>query len=183
MTATMTARSLEWIKSGQVQRRVQLRVELTDGPRSAVSKIFTLEFGSDVFPWAPRGWLNTICGKSTRPPGRWATRIGYDIPLVIFLDLNVPLTPELPIDQKPWFDDLNRVFDLTEKKTGDDELTDWPLVIASNSGQHFDFQGGSRSLPELGCIRSKNARNPFPRALAQELLEAVRRYGIVPEEA
>jgi hypothetical protein len=54
----------------------------------------------------------------------------------VFIDLNLPLTPGIPTEQKPWFKDLKEIFDRIE--AGSPEQQDaFTGVVFTNFGWHY----------------------------------------------
>jgi hypothetical protein len=54
------------------------------------------------------------------------------LPFFVFVDLNLPLTPGIPTEQKPWFKDLKEIFDRIE---------------AGSPGQKDNFLYGGPNVP------------------------------------
>lgn len=102
-----------------------------------------------------------------------------DKPFIIFIDINTPLTPDIPIEQKPWFKDIREMMDRysapakekPEKYTG---------LFFTNFSPHYNAENDSVPNEYLAVI-PQYATYPMPNPIfGNILLKAVQNYGFVP---
>lgn len=105
-----------------------------------------------------------------------------DIPFLIFIDLNLPLAPELPPFQKKWFPELRALVEKHGPPTPDkpDKVT--ALFITNFSWHYYGKQAGVQKTESLMVV-PKYSVNPISNfALLQLLFTAVEQYGSVPHD-
>jgi hypothetical protein len=98
----------------------------------------------------------------------------------VFIDLNLPLTPGIPTEQKPWFKDLKEIFDRIE--AGSPEQQDaFTGVVFTNFGWHYSRVKG---VPggEYVIVTSHEPTFPVSPKTWQLLRRALDEYGFVPDE-
>ena len=106
------------------------------------------------------------------------------LPLLIFLDVNLPLTPEVELGSKPWVKDAMAAADNLDRRSPDPTSgkAKYSLLVFTNFGFHFGAVGGVVAPVELGMVRPPPPRHEIPDAVFNEILLSARGYGRVPEE-
>jgi hypothetical protein len=102
------------------------------------------------------------------------------MPFFVFIDLNLPLTPGIPTELKPWFKDLKDIFDRIEAKSAaaQDGFTG---VVFTNFGWHYS-RGKGAPGGEYVIVTSFNPRYPVTPETWQLLRRALDEYGFIPDE-
>ena len=106
------------------------------------------------------------------------------LPLVIFIDVNMPPMPTVQPNRKPWADDLSAAVDELERKRDAAMAPDpYALICATNIGFHFDTTTGVVAPTEFGFISARRPAIPLqdPR-LPRRVMDAVTAYGRIPSE-
>ncbi len=101
-----------------------------------------------------------------------------DRPFMIFVDLNVPLIPGTPVQERAWFRDVWEFMQSLGAPTADrrDEFT---AIVLTNFSYHFDGAkpgGGGEHL----CVVSKYPRRQLPEELMGRIMAVVAAYGQIP---
>ena len=102
-----------------------------------------------------------------------------NIPFIIFIDLNSPQTPGIPIQDKPWLKDIKKMIDkapLFDKNNPD------PCAAIVFTNYSYHYQTESEALPGehllIWPIHSKYpVKNPD---FIEHLEKALSNYGIIP---
>lgn len=102
-----------------------------------------------------------------------------DKPFVIFIDINAPLTPETPMEQKQWFKDIQKMMGTYPEPTS--EIPEgYTGIFFTNFSPHYDAEDKSAPNEHLAVI-PLYATYPMPNPVFGEmLLSAIRNYGFVP---
>lgn len=104
------------------------------------------------------------------------------IPFLVFIDLNFPITPELPPFQKKWFPELRALVEKHGKPTPENPDKITALFITNFSWHYYGKQSGMQKSESL-IVVPKYAINPVSNfGLLQLLYEATNQYGIVPHD-
>ena len=101
-----------------------------------------------------------------------------EMPFVVFIDVNLPLSPEVPINQKDWVREAMQAFDYREQEERTDPDT---ALILTNFGWYFTRE------PKLAPGEFMVARRENPQyGIAEEtwtlLARALSEYGLVIDE-
>lgn len=109
--------------------------------------------------------------KDQRPP---------NVPFFIFLDMNLPPTPDVPIDGKPWFADLKRTMGScgTPSRASPDPFT---AVFATNLSNHYVTKNGAISGEWTGVVSKFPEIEITPSAMGA-LMTSVDTYYRIPSE-
>ena len=101
-----------------------------------------------------------------------------DCPFLIFIDVNLPLTPEVPLMEKEWVKEAMKAFEYREQEECENRDTG---LILTNFGWHFSREEGS---PPGEHCQSRMAAPKFPvRDATWEILgRALSEYGRVADE-
>lgn len=107
-----------------------------------------------------------------------------ELPLLIFLDVNLPPTPEVAPESKPWVKDAMAAADNLDRRTLDatSGKAKYSFLVFTNFGFHFGPVDGDVAPIELGMVRPPSPRHEIPNDVANEILLSARGYGQVPEE-
>lgn len=100
-------------------------------------------------------------------------------PFAIFIDVNAPLTPTIPIPEKPWIKDIKRMLDgYPAASNNPDEYT---FLFFTNFSPHYD--GADKSSPNeyLAVIPLFTAYPMESPIFGERLLKAVQNYGFIPD--
>jgi hypothetical protein len=101
-----------------------------------------------------------------------------DCPFLIFIDVNLPLTPDVPPLEKPWIVEAMRVFDHREQESLQNRDT---ALILTNFGWHFSREE-SAPAGENFWARVEHPRYPLRPATLELLGRAISEYGKVVDE-
>jgi hypothetical protein len=103
------------------------------------------------------------------------------LPLIVFIDANVPPLPTTPLQDRPWLRDINLVFDAL-KRISAEKPTPWTLVVATNIGSNFgDFDTPAPPY-EAALLWSDRPRHDLSKELREAILNAVHWYTRLPTE-
>ena len=102
------------------------------------------------------------------------------MPFLIFIDLNLPLTPGVPTRDKPWFNELKELFDQLESGTPD-QPEEFTGVIFTNFGWHYYREKGAPG-GEYVIVTSRNPCFPVGSETWALLKRALDEYGFIPDE-
>jgi len=105
-----------------------------------------------------------------------------DKPLAVFLDVNVPPTPELAPNAKPWVRDMNAVADSLDRRTRERGHDKYGLLVVTNFGFHFGSDTEHPPPKEYGLVLPGAPLRALPRHIVNAIHESVGRYGRIPEE-
>lgn len=101
-------------------------------------------------------------------------------PFIIFIDLNAPLTPNLPIGQKPWFNDIKNMLKTYPAPTKE-KPEEYTALFVTNFSPHYNAEEKSMPNEHLAII-PVHANYPMPNQVFEKmLLNAVKNYGFVPD--
>jgi len=103
------------------------------------------------------------------------------LPFFVFIDLNLPLTPRIPTERKPWFRDLKNIFDRIESQSARERPDDFTGIVFTNFGWHYSRE---KEAPggEYVIVTSRNPMFPVTQETWQLLRRALDEYGFVPDE-
>ena len=102
------------------------------------------------------------------------------MPFLIFIDLNLLLTPGVPTRDKPWFNELKELFDQLESGTPD-QPEEFTGVIFTNFGWHYYREKGAPG-GEYVIVTSRNPCFPVGSETWALLKRALDEYGFIPDE-
>ncbi len=101
-----------------------------------------------------------------------------DGPFLIFIDVNLPLTPDMPLMQKEWVKETLQAFDYREQEERENRDTG---LILTNFGWHFSREEGSP--PGENCqARVAHPKYPLRQQTWEILGRALAEYGRVVDE-
>ncbi len=102
-----------------------------------------------------------------------------DKPFVAFIDVNAPLTPKIPMGEKPWYRDIRDLLDPIPAPTSE-KPAEYTTLFFTNFSPHYN--GENQSDPnEYLTVVPKFASHPLPSAtFGDMLMRAVQNYGFVP---
>lgn len=102
------------------------------------------------------------------------------LPFFVFIDLNLPLTPGVPTEQKQWFKDLQDIFERLTTGTPDtpDDVTGY---IFTNFGWHYHRDGGAPA-GEYVVVTPFAPRFPVSAETWHLFRQALDEYGFIPDE-
>ena len=102
-----------------------------------------------------------------------------DKPFIIFIDINAPLTPNTPMEKKPWFGDIQNMLSLYPQPTKE-KPEEYTGLFFTNFSPHYNAENES-SPNEYLTVISMYANYPMPNPIfGNMLLSAVQNYGFVP---
>lgn len=102
-----------------------------------------------------------------------------DVPFAVFVDINSPITPDIPIDDKPWVKDVKK---LVNKKLNNVIPQKYPLNAAffTNFSYHYQTENEAEHGEAIGII-IPNPKFPPPNSEFFKYLQgALNHYGFVP---
>lgn len=103
------------------------------------------------------------------------------MPFVIFLDANLPPTPETPWEESPWLQDLKDMFDEFPEPTPE-QPDPHNMVIVTNYSFYFEGNGPSKMHPSLYFV-SLYPKYPLSHSAALTAVQqSVERYTAIPDE-
>lgn len=101
-------------------------------------------------------------------------------PFVIFVDLNVPREPGVPIDKRPWFQDVWT--DMQSLGTPTAEHPDeFSAIFLTNFSNHWSGTSLSAGAEYLHIV-SYRPRHPIAADLVGRLMAAVQNYSFIPRQ-
>ncbi len=102
-----------------------------------------------------------------------------DKPFVVFVDVNAPLTPTVPMQEKPWYKDIRNMLDPTPAPTPE-KPAEYTALFFTNFSPHYN--GENQSDPnEYLTVIPRYATYPLPNAVFGDMLiRSVQNYGFVP---
>lgn len=105
-----------------------------------------------------------------------------NIPYIIFIDLNLPSTPNVPLNKKPWFDDINKMLDKYGTPSAEN-LDPFNALFLTNFSYHYGGNEGIAPQGEFSVYLSQFPEFPLnePQVL-NEIWESLRRYSYIPKE-
>lgn len=102
-----------------------------------------------------------------------------DKPFIIFIDVNAPPTPSIPMEEKPWFKDIRNMLEKYPAPTPE-KREEYTGLIFTNFSPHYNKENESLPNEHLAVI-PRYAANPMPNPVFGEmLLKAIQNYGFVP---
>lgn len=101
-------------------------------------------------------------------------------PFIIFLDFNLPATPDIPWSESPWLEDIKEMLNDFPEPTPQSPDAHNAVVITNHS---YYYQGNelSKMQPVLYLL-SQHPRYPFSNNAWNDLFNSIERYSNVPDE-
>ena len=102
-----------------------------------------------------------------------------DVPFAVFIDVNSPITPDVPLDQKPWVREAKA---LVEKKLRGTAPQEYPLSAAffTNFSYHYQTENEALQPESVGFVIPHPKFTPPDDKFFTYLLGALTHYGFVP---
>lgn len=102
-----------------------------------------------------------------------------DVPFAVFVDLNSPLTPEIPVEEKPW---VKEVKHLMKSKLKNLREEDYPLNAAffTNFSYHYQTENESLQGESMGFVIPHPKFAPPSPEFFGYIEGALTHYGFVP---
>ncbi len=104
-----------------------------------------------------------------------------ELPFIIFLDANLPPTPEVPWEKSPWLHDIKRMFEsfpVPSRERPDPHN----MVVVTSYGHYYCGDGPSKMQPPL-YVYSEHPKYPQTHPAAwDELQSAIERYTRIPTD-
>lgn len=101
-----------------------------------------------------------------------------DLPFLIFIDVNLPLTPDVPPLEKNWIKEAMQMFEYRDAEGLQNYDT---ALILTNFGWHFSREEGSPSGENMWA-RAEHPRFPVRQETLDLLARAISEYGKVVDE-
>jgi len=102
-----------------------------------------------------------------------------DRPFVIFIDINAPLTPHVPMEKKKWFTDIQNMMNTYPAPTTETP-DEYAGLFFTNFSPHYNGESEAFPNEHLAIIPfHSNYAMPNP-AFGNMLMSAVQNYGFVP---
>jgi len=101
-----------------------------------------------------------------------------NLPFLVFIDLNSPLTPNLEMQNKPWFKDIREILDQYETPTLE-RPDSWTGLFLTNYSYHYQTEKEADSGERLAVL-PLFATHPLPFNFLGMLNRALSSYGNVP---
>lgn len=106
-----------------------------------------------------------------------------NLPYLIFIDLNIPPTPDIPIDQKHWIGDIK----LTLNKVSGTSSKEYPDVFnalfLTNFSYYYAGNTGEAPPGESLFVVPRFAKTPIHSVkVLEDIAISVDRYSVIPEE-
>jgi hypothetical protein len=103
------------------------------------------------------------------------------LPLVVFLDVNLPSARTADLNETRWMRDVNVAFDRMQT-TGADARTSWSALIATNFGLQFRDDSTAAPPVEMGMLWSSHPLVALPKSMMKPIADQVLAYGKIPAE-
>jgi hypothetical protein len=106
------------------------------------------------------------------------------LPLVIFIDVNVPPTPQTPPAEKLWVRDIGAAADDIERRADEKGEGDpFALIVATNFAFHFGDHQGLQAPVEFGVLPGRRPAVPIPdTTIVDRITWGVAHYARIPAE-
>jgi hypothetical protein len=101
-------------------------------------------------------------------------------PFFVFIDLNVPLIPGIPVNERAWYHDVWEFMQSMQAPTAD-RPDSWTAIFLTNFAYHW-FGSKPSSGGEYLYIASKYPRHPVPEDVMGRMVAGIASYGDVPGE-
>lgn len=102
------------------------------------------------------------------------------MPFVIFVDLNVPRDPGVPVEERPWFQDVWTDMQSLGNPTPE-KPDDFSAIFITNFSHHWSGSAISAGVEYLHIV-SHRACFPLPDDLVGRIMAAVQNYSFVPRQ-
>jgi uncharacterized protein YchJ len=157
----------------------------------AKHKISQIEFGIEAKSRHRKGVLNQggnisdngeLRGDVWRLFNKARLQKPKDIPFLIFIDMNLPPTPDVPFEEKIWMKDIIKMVNDYGPATIDNP-DPYNATIFTNYA--YFYTGNSEQTPsgEYSVCISKCPETPFSdNKTINDVIESVHKYGLIPEE-
>lgn len=105
-----------------------------------------------------------------------------NLPFLIFIDINLPLTPKVPFNEKPWVKDIQNV--LNELHIPSSENPDpYNAIIITNFSYHYEEIKEGSVKSEWGIIISQFPETSLPNTNILNIInDTLNRYDRIPRE-
>jgi len=100
-----------------------------------------------------------------------------DCPLLVFIELNLPPSPE-NVFEKPWFKELVSLIEAQDEENPDGHP--YNMVVFSNLPHHYGLEDQPDPAKDFIFVVSTKPRNPFRQSLLEQITVAAQQYGKVP---
>jgi len=166
--AGMSEKHCEFIATHRT-RRIQIGVEAKSRKRpGSVHEQGNFSQSEDA-----RGLENLVRqAKKQRPSG---------LPFLIFVDLNLPASPGVKVEERPWMRDAKIVIDRLGPVSAESP-DPFSALVLTNFSFHYGSADEVVPKPEWGCIVSKFPCLPLDQFVIDTLMETLDRYGAIPME-
>lgn len=104
-----------------------------------------------------------------------------DCPSMLFIDINLPLSPGIAPDERPWARDLEAAFAQLDK-FGSTSASVLNAIIVTNLSHHYHAAPSESLRAEWGVFLSPGGRTPLDSDTLQALLASLERCNNIPEE-
>ena len=105
-----------------------------------------------------------------------------EIPYIIFVDVNTPLTPGIDIEKKPWFLDIIRAIGKMDIPTHQKPDL-YSAIVVTNFAFHHEDPNTATAPPEFGLVVPQYSKHPLPNLeWINDLWNNVKQYASVPSE-
>jgi hypothetical protein len=107
-----------------------------------------------------------------------------NVPLAVFLDVNVPPSPGVQPAHWQWLRDVHQAAADLERaaRSHGDRGEPYSVLVSTNFGFHFEPEDGKASPPEGALLVPRSAATPLQRELVEVIGQSVAAYGRVPRE-
>lgn len=103
------------------------------------------------------------------------------LPLLVFLDLNLPPEPGVPAPEKSWVNDVKGMLDRIG--TPSPEKPDpFAAVFVTNFCQHYGWPDGKSYRGEWAMLLPQYSQHPIPRPVLNMICQTAGRYNNIPDE-
>ena len=92
-----------------------------------------------------------------------------DLPYLIFIDLNSPLTPEVDFVNKPWIKDIDKRLSSLKKLDNNNDKFKFGSVFVTNFSHHYEKDKLAQPLEFLEIVHPFYSRN-----MNQDMLNNIR---------
>ena len=101
-----------------------------------------------------------------------------NMPFMIFIDVNSPLTPDTQLFEKDWVNDIKKMFAAYPTPTPDSP-DPYTMLCVTNYSHHYQGEDIAVAGEHL-IVRSPYVRNPVPTNILNQLDRGIAGYGYVP---
>lgn len=105
-----------------------------------------------------------------------------DLPYIIFIDLNLPPTPDIPLDKKPWIMDVDNMLDKYGQATPDNP-DPFNALMLTNFSYYYSGNTGVCPTGDYTVVISKHPKTELSEVhVLDDIIQSVHNYNRIPDK-